>query len=219
MITLFLHNLNYVKTLQGDLSMPRIVDHQERKAMIASAACAAIARRGLEAVTLADVSKEADCSTGTITHYFADKNEVLVAALDHAIETMNSRMERKLRQDPEDIIGFLSEALPLSRCGRDETKVWFCFWSRAMHDSELGLMQRSMHCRWRGKVDRLLEGMVKRGEICVNCGAEDEAEALCALINGIGLRATLDPENWPAKRQVKTLEDHLAHLAPKASVH
>lgn len=183
--------------------------------MIAGAACAAIARHGLDAVTLAAVGEEANCTTGTITHYFPDKDAVLIAALEHAIDTMNRRMKHKLERNTEDVIGFLSEALPLGRSGRAETKVWYSFWSRAMHDAELEPLQRSMHKRWRAKVDRLLEAMVERGEITLANGLEDEAEALCAVINGVGLRATLDPRSWPAKRQIKLLRDHLARLAPR----
>ncbi|MBT6205453.1 MAG: TetR family transcriptional regulator C-terminal domain-containing protein [Alphaproteobacteria bacterium] len=199
--------------------MPKVVDHQQRKSMIAGAACAAIARRGLEAVTLVDVGREADCTTGTITHYFTDKDAVLLAALEHAIETMNRRMERSLQRDPEDAIGFLSEALPLHRSGRAETKVWYCFWSRAMHDPKLGPLQRSMHRRWRKKVDRLLTGMCERGELVLRYSLEDEAEALCAVINGIGLRATLEPRSWSADRQTRMLRDHLGRLAPLTASH
>ncbi len=199
--------------------MPRIVDHEERKTMIAGAACAVIARQGLESVTLAEVGSEAHCTTGTITHYFADKDAVLMAALEHAINTKNVRMQRKLDRDPEDVIGFLSESLPLGRLAKAETKVWYCFWSRAMHDPELGSLQRSMHKRWRGQIDRFLTTMQDRGEIELIFSLENEAEALCAVINGIGLRATLDPRNWPARRQTKLLEEHLARLAPKGQLH
>lgn len=192
--------------------MPRVVDHQERKTMIANAACMVIARDGLDALTLANVGREADCTTGTITHYFHDKEEVLTAALDHAIETMNARMVRRLKKNPEDVLGFLCETLPLGRRGREETKVWYCFWSRAMHDNHLAKSQRSMHLRWRARVRDLLLGMQTRGEIVLKHEIEDEAEALCAMINGLGLRATLDPGEWPAVRQVRLLEDYLSRL-------
>lgn len=194
--------------------MPRVVDHQQRKAMIANAACLVIARDGLESVTLADVGRQADCTTGTITHYFHDKEEVLTAALDHAIKTMNARMVRRLTKNPEDVLGFLCETLPLGSRGRAETKVWYCFWSRAMHDNHLAKSQRSMHQQWRTRVGKLLCAMQKRGEIVLRHDAEDEAEALCAMINGLGLRATLDPGEWPAARQVRLLEDYLSRLQP-----
>ncbi len=194
--------------------MPRIVDHQQRKAMIAGAACSVIARSGLDSVTLAEVGREADCTTGTITHYFHDKEEVLLAALDHAIAAMNQRMVRRLKHDPRDAMGFLCETLPLGRHGRAETKVWYCFWSRAMHNDVLARRQRAMHRRWRSRVTTLLSAMQERGEIRLTLDPADEAEALCAMINGLGLRATLDPRDWPAARQKRLLQNYLARLAP-----
>ena len=209
-----LHNINYVKTNWYTLSMPRVVDHQQRKTKIASAACLVIARDGLESVTLANVGRQANCTTGTITHYFHDKEEVLTAALNHAIKAMSARMMRRLKKNPEDALGFLCETLPLGRRGRAEIKVWFCFWSRAMHDNPLARSQLSIHQRWRTKVERLLCDMQTRGEIVFKHDVEDEAEALCAMINGLGLRATLDPHEWPATRQIRLLENYLSRLQP-----
>lgn len=83
-----------------------------------------------------------------------------------------------------------------------------------MHDNHLAISQRSMHQQWRTRVGKLLCAMQTRGEIVLRHDAEDEAEALCAMINGLGLRATLDPGEWPAARQVRLLEDYLSRLQP-----
>mgnify|MGYP001173718329 CR=1 FL=1 len=189
--------------------MPRIVDHDSRREAIAAAACQVIARTGIEGLTLKDVGAAAGCTTGAITHYFEDKNAVLLAALDYAIGAMNARLERRLKRAPEDVVGFFSETLPIGRKGRDEIVVWYCFWARALSDPALMRRQRAMHKRWRQQVEGCLAAMAERGEIAPADDPVEQAEALCAIINGIGLRASLDPGEWPARRQTAQLERHL----------
>lgn len=197
--------------------MPRIVDHDSRREEIAAAACRVIAQSGIDGMKLTDVGAAAGCTTGAITHYFDDKNAVLIAALDHAVAAMNIRLERRLEQAPEDVVGFFSETLPIGRKGRDEIVVWYSFWARALNDPSLVRRQRAMHKRWRAQVERCLAAMAERGDIAVADDPVEQAEAFCAIINGIGLRASLDPGEWPAHRQVAQLRRYLDLLRIPAS--
>lgn len=189
--------------------MPRVVDHDSRRADIAAAACRVIAQSGIDGMKLKDVGQAAGCTTGLITHYFADKNAVLLAALDHAVATMNARLERRLKRAPDDVVGFFSETLPIGRKGRDEIVVWYSFWARALSDPDLMRRQKAMHKRWRRQVERCLAAMATRGEIPPADDPVEQAEALCAIINGIGLRASLDPGEWPARRQTAQIRRYL----------
>jgi TetR/AcrR family transcriptional regulator, transcriptional repressor of bet genes len=192
--------------------MPRIVDHDSRRGEIAAAACSVIAQSGIDGMKLKDVGQAAGCTTGLITHYFEDKNAVLLAALDHAVTTMDARLERRLKRAPTDVVGFFSETLPIGRRGRDEIVVWYCFWARALNDPGLMRRQKAMHRRWRLQVERCLAAMAERGEIPPADDPVEQAEALCAIINGIGLRASLDPGEWPARRQSAQIRRYLDML-------
>ena len=65
--------------------MPKIVDHQERRAEISAAAARAIDEQGLDRVRLVDVARRAACTTGAVSHYFPHKEAVLAAALEHVL--------------------------------------------------------------------------------------------------------------------------------------
>ena len=60
--------------------MPKIVDHEARRAELAAAVWRLASREGLGAVTMRGVAAEAGWSTGALGHYFADKEELLVFA-------------------------------------------------------------------------------------------------------------------------------------------
>ena len=67
--------------------MPKKVDPIERRKLFAEAAISVIAEKGLENLRLVDIAREAGLTTGSLTHYFNDKDQVVAAALDHVIET------------------------------------------------------------------------------------------------------------------------------------
>ena len=117
--------------------MPRVVDHDQRREAIAAAACKAIAQHGIDSVTLGDIGNQADCTTGAITHYFADKDAVMLAALELVIQRLYRRMARAVERDPTDIRDFLAETIPIHRESRNGIKVWFSFWTRTLFQPRL----------------------------------------------------------------------------------
>jgi len=194
--------------------MPRIIDHEIRRVELADAACKAIARHGIDSVKLTDVGDIAGCTTGAITHYFADKAALLAAALDHASRNISRRMDERLEADETDFIGYLAENLPLNRQSRIESVVWYNFWVRAMSETGLAKRQRAIHRLWRKQLERAIVGLQQAGEIEIGTRMDEEVEALSAVINGIALRATLDPRDWPARRQIDQLQFYLDRLRP-----
>jgi len=53
---------------------------QRRRREVCDAARRVIARNGLEVTTLRDISREGGFTTGVVTHYFPDKQAVIVGA-------------------------------------------------------------------------------------------------------------------------------------------
>ena len=80
--------------------MPKIVDRVERRAAIAAAAADAIADEGIEAVTMKGIAARAGVTTGAVTHYFDDKQEVILAALLFVDAAMRAAARRRARTWP-----------------------------------------------------------------------------------------------------------------------
>jgi AcrR family transcriptional regulator len=199
--------------------MPRIVDHDERRDAIAEAACKAIAKEGIDAVTLTQIGEAANCTTGAITHYFADKDAVMQAALECATQRMNTRMAEAVERDPTDLRGFLASTLPIQKESREGTKVWYSFWTRTFSSTALSRRQRTMHVRWYNKIVERLEAVRDSGLLKEDIDIPFEAETLAALINGIGLRSVLDARQWPADRQLAHLDSYLEKILVESGGH
>ena len=69
--------------------MSRINVHAIRREQIIAATQRVLARKGWAATTFVDICKEAGISEGVLTYHFKDKDEILLALLEHISQTSN----------------------------------------------------------------------------------------------------------------------------------
>jgi AcrR family transcriptional regulator len=83
-----------------------------RRGEIADAAITVIAREGYEATTMRALAAELGVSTGTITHWYATKDDVLAAALGAAADRVAVRIDTAVRDldDPRAVLEAIGEA-------------------------------------------------------------------------------------------------------------
>lgn len=67
-----------------------------RKSQILEAALACFTEVGIEATTVADIRRRADCSTGSIYHHFGSKEGIASALFIDATEQLNADLMHKL---------------------------------------------------------------------------------------------------------------------------
>jgi TetR/AcrR family transcriptional repressor of bet genes len=190
--------------------MPKHVDLARQRLAIANAAIAVIGDAGLDGARLRDVARAARVTTGAVTHYFDGKHAVLEAALAEIVRRTLGRMDAaRERRAPGEVSSFISRAcshLPIDEDGRREWRVWLAFWGRAIADPRLRAVH---HGHYAGFVDRLIEplrSMRTQKTRPSRAQARRCADALIAAIDGVGVRATLEPDLWPPGRQRETLE-------------
>lgn len=195
--------------------MPKVVDHEERQREIAGAVWRAVARRGIEAATMREIADEAGFSTGVLSHYFEDKDALILHALHVSIERAAGRIERRGATGLEALRGVLREGLPLDDERRGEMRVWINFWGRATGSEALGREQSRWYTLWRAVVRDLLEECRRDGEVRPDLDCEQEAAALVALVDGIGIQATFEPDRFPPEEQTSLIDGHLGRLATR----
>jgi AcrR family transcriptional regulator len=167
--------------------MPRLVDHDARRAEVAAVAADLIARRGLDGVSVRDVAAAGGYSTTVVTHYFASKRDLLL----HAYRSAGTATEERLATvDGENRLLAICEAiLPLDEPRRLTWQTWFAFWGAAVGDPELAALQRRRLLWFRDLLARELDG------------DDEAARELLVLVRGIAAEAVFDPDDWPPGRQ------------------
>ena len=188
--------------------MPKIVDFDQRRLELADATARLIARGGLGAATMRDVATEAGLTTGSVTHYFADKRELLLFTLNASLQRRRARRDMPTLASPAEVLrSSLLCALPLNDDRRRHWMVTIAFCALAAGDEELADVQRIAYREFRDWVTGQL----------VECGfavneALGEAERLIALVDGVAVQALFDEESWPADRQSAMLEFALSAI-------
>src|ERR1700754_297226 len=113
--------------------MPKKVDHQARRTLIADALMRVAAEQGLEAVSLRHVAAAAGVSAGVVPHYFRTKGEVMGFATNVVRERSQKRIESALAAlgpDPAPrlfVRTMLAALLPLDAATREDGRVALAF--------------------------------------------------------------------------------------------
>jgi AcrR family transcriptional regulator len=195
--------------------MPKIVDHEERRAELCAAVWRLASREGLEAVTVRGVAEEAGWSTGAVVHYFADKEDLLLSAFQTVADRVSRRLETLEARTTEPLElarAWLVEGLPLDGDRRAEVRVWFALLGLALTRPALARAQRLTYRAWRGRVAELLRDAQHARAVRADVDCPAAATALVALVDGLAIQATFEPRAVSGARAVELVDAHLDAL-------
>lgn len=184
--------------------MPKIAPHNDRMRAIASAAIGVIGEAGIENTRLRDVAKAAEVTTGAVTHYFDGKDAVLEAALAEVVRRIVEG-QRAARLVDGDLAGAVAGFMPNTDERRRDWKVWFAFWGRAISDARLRRQHRDYYAGILAELAGTVRELQRDGYVHPRADPALLADAVVAIVDGLGVRASLEPDDWPPARQLKTL--------------
>jgi AcrR family transcriptional regulator len=171
-------------------SVPRAYRERiNRPEQILAAACRAICERGFASTRIVDVAREAGVSTGTVHYYFEVRDEVLMGALVWASERLFGRLEELAAgagSETERLAQLLEISVPAPGERRGEYVLWIELWVRALHEPGLRARCEALSRRWRGYFFDAVRRGTEAGEFRPVAGADEVAERLSALADGLG---------------------------------
>ncbi len=189
--------------------MPKVVDHEKRRRELIEASWQVIATEGLEGVTMRKIAAEAGCTTGRLTHYFADREALILASLRASYDVTGDRTRVAIADEippHEKLIRLVDEMLPSDEQRQLEWKVWIAFWSAATVDETLAQENDARHEAWAKELADLIQ------EAAPDTDAKQEADLLIGLINGVGLHAAVNPTEQNLFRARRLLRAHIDAL-------
>ncbi|MDA1076810.1 MAG: TetR family transcriptional regulator C-terminal domain-containing protein [Proteobacteria bacterium] len=191
--------------------MPKVVDHEQRRRELVEASWEVIAGSGIEGATLRNVALAAGCTTGRISHYFSGREDLLSSALAAAHDDAERRMVAIVKTTlpvKERLRLVVGEALPFDALRLREWKVWIVFWAAASSNRSLAGQNKARYKGWR----RMLFKLMSQIETLDLNEADLRVEEMLAIIDGLGLRVTLN--NTPDLRSLarKTIDAYIDRL-------
>ncbi len=192
--------------------MPKIVDHEAQRRHIALSACRALARRGVERTTMADIAREASVTTGMITHYFANKRDIVAAALRLVFQRTEERIEAMIEGGEDRLFSILKETLPIDAARRDECAVWVSFWGKVTNDPKLAAVNRTLHEDALDLYGRAIGAAWPESSHWRGATFDAVHISVLNFLNGLTASAVTSPQGWPVERQLEALRLHLSMI-------
>ena len=207
--------------------MPKIVNADDRRELVADAVFDVVERDGMAQASLRNVAARAGLALGSVRHYFENQADLMEFAFRVNSERIHLRaLDRleELEQSPpptdagalvEKCACVLEELLPLAAPGSAESVVHMEFMLAARTDQGLQDAARDDYRATGAVVGRVIMQMLGSSLMAGSPEPVDEAERLIAVLDGLGMRMVLQP-GWSGPEQGRaTLRRHLrALLAP-----
>lgn len=146
--------------------MPRQNIKDLRRAELISAAISAIHRHGFADLTVSQIAKDAETSTGSIHYYFGGKEALLEATMRHLMTVLSTVVRQRLSAatDPRQrlaamVLGNFDEGF----FSQETCTVWTQFWAYAPYNTGLARLQRTNKARVRSNLNHELRQLVPDG--------------------------------------------------------
>lgn len=194
--------------------MPKIVDHEKQRLIVAEAALRIIRRSGLEEATVRNIAAEAGLSPGSMRHYFSTQAELFIFCMHLFLQKIQERIELFDFNNPDlvNLKHLLLEFLPLDEERKMEMEVWFSFNAKTLTMPELkelsNAMYEGLHRASSFVVNTLREHNLMKRDLDVDV----ETETLYALVDGLALHHLMQPERLTAERIEFIIDQHLQKL-------
>lgn len=194
--------------------MPKIVDHEKQRHIVAQAALRVIQKFGLEQATVRNIAKEAGLSVGSMRHYFSTQVELFAFCMDLYAQRVQKRVAELTVEKPflPDLKQLLLQFLPVDEERTKEMEVWFLFNSKVMIYPELKKVNEEMQNGLYRTAEFVIETLVESNLAKSGLDAALEAEKLYALVDGLAIHQLMQPGRLSPERLEYLLNQHLSSL-------
>lgn len=192
--------------------MPKVVNHAKRRDDIASAACRAIAKYGLDDVTLVQIAKESGHTTGMLAHYFPSKWDVIIAALELMHVRIEKRLSLRLNSQAGDMADLMRDVLPLDEERRAESAAWLTFWGAALKRPDLLEMSNQTHVDWRALIRRCLLVSTPAAAYWQETVMTHVVSSIVVFMDGLYVKALTRASAYTETMQIELLTTHIGCL-------
>lgn len=165
--------------------MPKIVDHEAKRKEILTAFERCIRTKPADRITLRDIAEEAGMSHPQLLHYFASRQELMIAYCRYTMHYMSEHCEKWFAQhDPSaypDKKAYMNAFMQYVAEGSDEEErpdATVQTYVLAHYNTEIEALVREEFHTWKDVMYRCLR------KVYGNDVSEEEAEAMMILIAG-----------------------------------
>jgi AcrR family transcriptional regulator len=163
-----------------------------RRGQIVAIARKIVAEEGLEALTIGSLEARLAFSRGVITYHFQNKDDIVHAVLESAIEEINSGTAAQLTpgMSADDRVRTTLRTYVRGFIDRVEaTRILLSFWGRISSDKRARKANAVLYASYRKAAAQMLEAGRASGEFAPDINVDGFAAVLVGVVVGIAMQS------------------------------
>ncbi|NWL76542.1 TetR family transcriptional regulator [Pseudomonas taiwanensis] len=190
-------------------------DHNAKRAELLAAAIAVIAQEGYAGASMRKVAQHAGCTTGAVTYYFANKEEMVSAVAQNLFDRVDALLETNRPQF--DIRSLIRQWLDWTTSDEpDNWLAWLQLLTHARHEPAFAVVIKQRYARFRQVFTAVLEEGQAKGKIRDDIAADLLADQVSAISDGWLMMLPIEPERFSAQRGQALLDALIILISPPA---
>lgn len=199
--------------------MPKIVDHDKRKELIADAMMNVIKEVGLEKTTVRKIAAEVGLSMGTVQYYFPAQQDLYI----YAMELLNKRLEERMKHAVQEgmpvveaVVTLLKQLIPHQDIDQMvEGEAWLVFSLMALRDPALEPLSHNMYSVLNELMRTILSALMEENYLDNSFDIEKGAISMHAFVDGVTTHAILYPHQFNESKIELLIKDYLQNICKK----
>jgi AcrR family transcriptional regulator len=192
-------------------------DHDAKRTELLEAAIQVIARDGYAGASMRRVAQHAGCTTGAVTYYFANKEEMVTAVAQSLFDKADALLEANRNlHDLKKMIQHWHDFITL-----DAPEIWLAWLqllSHARHEPAFAAAIKARQSSYRQASITVLEEGQRRGEVRNDIPAVLLVDLISAFSDGWLMMLPIEPERFAAERGQALLDAFIVMISPPAPV-
>jgi AcrR family transcriptional regulator len=167
------------------------LNHEMRRRITSQVIFDVIAREGLEAATVRRIAAEVGFSTAVITHYFADKDDMILSAYEVMAEEIMVTFNKHYSASPPDLLGYLLSLSAVNPTARARWQAYIAIWDRSLRNDRLRAILKARLNTFLEHIECFIDAI---NPDCPN--RKVAASRLFSLSQGMATHILLDDSAW-----------------------
>lgn len=190
-------------------------DREAQRRKILRAGIKVIAREGYAGASLRKVAQEAGHTTGALTYYFADKEALVGAIIEHMFDSFD-----RLLDSGDDIADHRARYRRWIELNSN-SEGWlagFQLLANARHESAFAAIYRERYARYRQRLTEMLEKQQAAGAVRSDIPADLLADHLSSIGDGWMIMLPIETERFAPERVDALIDSIMRLLQPPSAL-
>jgi len=185
---------------------------EQRREQLIEATLRVIARKGVSAATVREISAEAGVAFSLIRHHFRTKEDLMYAAYAHHMQNMAhlslSSAGDISRPLPDRLRQCIRDTLSAPVTNGESLQIWAGFIQMVPHDDRMKQIHSDTYLGFRNTLEPLIkEALASQGGPATPAEVEAKAIACNAVLDGLWLEGSMLPDMLPPDRLTALAEE------------